>query len=69
MDNKEKWHEIFKADCDEGLTEIITEKDLPKKFPIYKNYVTDPITGLTFEVVKYDKEPIKLTIQANSSCF
>lgn len=31
MDNKEKWHKIFKADCDEGLTEIITEEDLPKK--------------------------------------
>lgn len=56
MTDKEKWHEIFKADCDEGLTEIITEKDLPKKCPIYKKYVTDPITGLTYEVVKYDKE-------------
>ena len=56
MTEREKWHEIFKADCDEGSTEIITEKGLPKKCPVYKKYVTDPITGLVFEVVKYDKE-------------
>ena len=51
--DKKKWHKIFKADCDEGLTEKITEKDLPKKCPIYNKYVTDPISGFTFEVVKY----------------
>lgn len=56
MNDKEKWHEIFKADCDEGLTEIITEKDLPKNCPIYKKYVTDPITESTYEVAKFDKE-------------
>lgn len=62
MTEREKWHEMFKADCDEGLTEIITENDLPKKCSIHKMYVTDPITGLTFEVIKYDKESEKKVI-------
>jgi hypothetical protein len=29
MTEREKWHEIFKADCDEGLKEVITKDDLP----------------------------------------
>ncbi len=28
MTEREKWHEIFMADCEEGLKEIVTEKDM-----------------------------------------
>ena len=53
---KQKWHDIFKADCDEGPVVPLEEEITQDGLTVKKYKIIDPLTGLIFTVKRFETE-------------